>query len=337
MKIIQYKISTPFGHETRLGILENYQQTPIVIDPQLVWCEYFFQKGFHRPQYRAEQKIPSKLSSLLKTHENPIESLLTAKDLFFQLINNQSHSDAKKISWFIEYDQNNLQIPLDQISTYRDFYAHEKHVRTGFKKRNEEIPPAWFEIPAYYKGSTVGFIGPNEDILWPSFTKQLDYELELAVVIGKDGKNIKEENAINHIFGYTILNDISARDIQRKEMSIRLGPSKGKDFCSILGPVIVTADEFNFQEPNLLMTATINGQEWSRGMSGDAHYNFSQMIAHVALDEWVLSGDVFGSGTVGTGCGLELDRWIQPGDSIDLFVEGIGHLINKVGQPISKS
>ena len=115
-------------------------------------------------------------------------------------------------------------------------------------------------------------------------------------------------------------------------MAVRLGPAKGKDFCSIIGPVIVTADEFEGKEPNLTMTAKINGQEWSRGKSGDSHFSWAQMIAHVSQDEWVLPGDLFGSGTVGTGCGLELDKWIKSGDTIELEVENIGILKNIIGE-----
>ena len=183
------------------------------------------------------------------------------------------------------------------------FYAHEKHVAVGFKLRKEPIPPAWYEIPAYYKGSCHSFIGHGDEILWPSYSKILDYELELAAIVGKDGFNLTKKQARHHIFGLTILNDISARDVQKKEMSIRLGPAKAKDFCSVIGPVITTMDEFNYEEPNLAMMARINGKEWSRGKSGDAYYSFSQMIAHVSQEEWILAGDLLGSGTVGTGCG----------------------------------
>jgi 2-keto-4-pentenoate hydratase/2-oxohepta-3-ene-1,7-dioic acid hydratase in catechol pathway len=150
------------------------------------------------------------------------------------------------------------------------------------------------------------------------------------MVIGKDGINIKESDAIDHIFGFTVLNDISARDIQKKEMAVRLGPAKGKDFCTIIGPVITTIDEFDFKEPNLLMTAKVNGEEWSRGHSADSHYTWAQMIHHVAKDEWVRAGDLFGSGTVGTGCGLELGKWPKSGDTLELFIEGIGTLTNTI-------
>ncbi len=322
MKIVNFEVNSPIGPIRRLGILEGDR----IIDANLCWQTYFKNEGFHSFKEKAFHKMPDSLYALLKSDEAPIESLQKTLEL------------SKKIEGEFIFKSRDIQLraPIDKIETYRDFYAHEKHVAKGFEKRGEPIPKDWYEIPAYYKGPSVGFIGPDEEILWPSYTRILDFELELAIIIGRDGKNIKEANAHKHIFGYTILNDISARDMQKKEMAIRLGPAKGKDFCSVIGPVITTFDEFNFKEPNLKMTATINGEKWSEGQSGDSYYSFSQMVEHVARDEWVLAADLMGSGTVGTGCGLELDRWIQSGDKITLEIEKIGKLTNKVGGPSGK-
>jgi 2-keto-4-pentenoate hydratase/2-oxohepta-3-ene-1,7-dioic acid hydratase in catechol pathway len=299
-----------------MGILESNK----ILDPNRSF-ELYFSNFFSNPSERANDYCPSSLNKLLRLKTNPLAILNEALKL------------PNECKYYLDFSTDiKLNSPLDKIETYRDFYAHEKHVRTGFKKRNEEIPPAWFEIPAYYKGATVGFIGHEDEILWPSYTDVLDYELEMGMIIGKDGKNISQENAKDYIFGFTILNDISARDIQRKEMSIRLGPAKGKDFCSILGPLIVTFDEFNYLEPNLKMTAKINGETWSEGMSGESHFTWAQMIEHVSKDEWILAGDLFGSGTVGTGCGLELDKWIKSGDKLELSIDKIGTLTNLVGK-----
>jgi 2-keto-4-pentenoate hydratase/2-oxohepta-3-ene-1,7-dioic acid hydratase in catechol pathway len=145
---------------------------------------------------------------------------------------------------------------------------------------------------------------------------------------------ISQKKKLSIIYLVTpVFNDISARDIQKKEMAVRLGPAKGKDFCSIMGPVIVTADEFMGKEPNLKMSAIINGEVWSEGMTGDMHYTWAQMIAHASREEWVLATDFMGSGTVGTGCGLEIDKWIQPGDVVELEIEKIGKLKNIIGTP----
>jgi 2-keto-4-pentenoate hydratase/2-oxohepta-3-ene-1,7-dioic acid hydratase in catechol pathway len=328
MKICTYQLKNSLRVENRMGIL--LEEHSVIVDPNLCFAADYEREGFYNFHERAQWKCPTSVHELLERCDEPIELLEEAYGLylFFEKIGYPSMKDGTH--FFVKLEDASLETPLQKIPTYRDFYAHLKHVEVGFKKRNEPIPEAWFEIPAYYKGATNGFIGPNDNVPWPSYTDILDYELELGMVIGKDGINIKESDAIDHIFGFTVLNDISARDIQKKEMAVRLGPAKGKDFCTIIGPVITTIDEFDFKEPNLLMTAKVNGEEWSRGHSADSHYTWAQMIHHVAKDEWVRAGDLFGSGTVGTGCGLELGKWPKSGDTLELFIEGIGTLTNTI-------
>ena len=332
MKIVTYIHRHALGTEKRLGILVTEN---LILDPNLAFACDFERESRFNPRERANSHCPSSLNQLLRLKENPLEILEAAWGLMLFLEKCGSFELRDGTRYLIERSKNiSLGAPLDKIETYRDFFAHEKHVATGFKKRNEPIPAAWFELPVYYKGATAGFIGHEEEILWPSYTDILDYELELGMVVGLDGYNIKEKDAHKHIFGFTILNDISARDIQKKEMTVRLGPAKAKDFCSVIGPVIVTADEFDSVDPDLLMTAKVNGKEWSRGRSGDSHFSWGQMLEHTSRDEWVLAGDFFGSGTVGTGCGLELDQWIKSGDIVELEIEKIGKLINKVGKKV---
>jgi len=222
-----------------------------------------------------------------------------------------------------------LLTPLPNPASVRDFYAFEAHVKKGFEKRGEPMPAEWYQIPVYYKSGHQNIIGTDEDVHWPSFTQKFDYELELAAIIGKQGRNIPAESAAEYIVGFTVMNDFSARDIQRQEMKVRLGPAKGKDWCTALGPYLVTADEIG--DPyNLRMTARINGELWSEGNSGSIYWKFEQMIEFLSKDDAVYPGDVIGSGTVGTGCGLELDRWVERGDVMELEIEKIGILRNRV-------
>lgn len=334
MKICQYTIATNNGPQNHLGIMthDNY-----IIDPYLCYLTYYEIEGRYNAAERAHHKMPPSLFKLLNLYDNPLLKLQESLEIFEKL-QKKGIESSQQGAIFKKCLTPELKLlkPIDKISTYRDFYIHEKHVKKGFEKRGEKIPDDWFTIPAYYKGAGHSFIGPSQDIIWPYFTDKLDYELELAMIIGKEGKNIKEENAFQHIFGFTILNDISARDLQKKEMAIRLGPSKSKDFCSVIGPVIVTIDEFNGVEPELKMTAKINGEKWSSGHSQDGHYSWAEIIAYASQEEWLLPGDLFGSGTVGTGCGLELDRWIAPGDLIQLEIEKIGILENRVGKKNTK-
>ena len=337
MKICTYKRPSPFGYQKRLGILYNDK---IMVDVNFTWQAVFERFGFYAPEKRAEMLAPNSLAAFLRLYQDgAIEKLQETLYCYGDLMKRgtlKTQSGADIAFHLLDAIDTKLDVPLDEINMYRDFYAHEKHVKKGFEKRNEPVPQAWYEIPAYYKGGNTGFIGTDEIIPWPYYSQQLDYELELGVVIGRDGKNVKAKDIKKHIFGFTILNDISARDIQRKEMSIRLGPAKGKDWCSIMGPVVVTFDEFNYEEPNLLMTAAVNGVEWSRGQSGDSHYSWGEMIEHMSMEEWIRATDFIGSGTVGTGCGLELDKWIQPGDHLELAIEKIGALKNIVGTPNTK-
>ncbi len=334
MKILTYKRPTVFGTQKRLGILYNDKT---IVDVNFTWQAIFERFGYYAPDKRADLLAPNSLATFLKFYQDAsISKLQETLQCWGDLASRgilKTKNQADIALHILDANDLTFDVPLDEIAMYRDFYAHEKHVKKGFEKRNETVPAAWYEIPAYYKGGNTGFIGNDEVIPWPYYSQQLDYELELGVVIGRDGKNVKEKDIKKHIFGFTILNDISARDIQRKEMSIRLGPAKGKDWCSVMGPVIVTFDEFNYEEPNLLMTAAVNGTEWSRGYSGDSHYTWGQMIEHMSMEEWIRATDFIGSGTVGTGCGLELDRWIQPGDLLELTIDKIGTLKNIVGTP----
>lgn len=217
-----------------------------------------------------------------------------------------------------------------RAATYPDPVSAEKELATSDEFN---IPPVWYEQPVYYKGNRFSVIGPEADILWPKYSQKLDYELEFGIFIGTRGKNITRENARSHIFGYCIFNDMSARDAQYREYPGRLGPAKGKDFATgnVLGPWLVTADEI--KDPyDLKMIARVNGEVWGGGNTGTMYHKFEDMIVHASNEEVLQPGEFFGSGTVGNGCGLELDRWIKPGDTIELEVSGLGVLRNRVVQ-----
>ena len=222
--------------------------------------------------------------------------------------------------------------PVLRPGALLDFYSFEQHVRTCRAKRGLDVVPEWYKYPVYYNGNPRSIIGYDDEVHFPPAEDRRDYELELAIVIGKRGRDIPVEQAADYIAGYTILNDWSARSIQMEVMKVGLGPAKGKDFASSLGPCLVTPDELE-NPRNLTMLARINGEEWSRGNSGDSHFSFEQMIAFASEGVTLYPGDVLGSGTVGSGCGLELDRFLQPGDVVELEIEGIGILRNRVARP----
>jgi fumarylacetoacetate (FAA) hydrolase len=249
-------------------------------------------------------------------------------------------SSEYPLSALLHYDPSYLRAPLPRPPTLRDFYAFEQHVRSAHANRGKEIPPEWYQFPVFYFSNPNSIYGSGDSIPLPAFSQALDYELEVACIIGKAGKNIPSDCAEDYIFGYTIFNDWSARDVQALEMRVGLGPAKGKDFASSLGPWIVTPDELINHAAgrpgvyDLVMSARINGVERTRGNWRDLHYSFGEIIARASYDAWLLPGDVIGSGTVGTGCLLELTAgkgpWLQPGDVIELEIERLGVLKNQI-------
>jgi len=227
-----------------------------------------------------------------------------------------------------------------KLNTLRDGYAFERHVMTANKNRGRDVPKEWYDFPVFYFTNPNAIFGHDDEIPFPHYTDAMDYELEIAAVIGKAGMNIKAEDVEQYIFGYTIFNDWSARDVQRKEMMVGLGPAKGKDFASALGPVIVTREALADKAMgrpgvyDLAMTARVNGVEMSRGNFKDMHWSFGEIIARASDSVMLYPGDVIGSGTVGTGCLLELTKfqgpWLKEGDVVELEIERIGVLRNTV-------
>lgn len=225
-----------------------------------------------------------------------------------------------------------LLCPFDEIASLRDFLAFEDHVKRGAERRGTDVSEYWYGAPVYYKGNHRAVIGPGDECPWPPYTNRLDFELELAMIIGVRGRDIPRGRAADHVFGFTVFNDFSARDIQSQEMTAWLGPAKGKDFANAFGPCIVTADELG-AEPDLDMICRVNGEEWGRARSSDARWRWADMIAHVSAGEDVYPGDIYGSGTPGGCCGIDLGRELNPGDAVELEIERIGLLRNTIGIP----
>jgi 2-keto-4-pentenoate hydratase/2-oxohepta-3-ene-1,7-dioic acid hydratase in catechol pathway len=315
MKLCTFEVRTHLGRHRRLGAVDGDG----VVDLHFAVAHSL---GSDR---LAQALVPPSMLGLLEGGAEAMQAAQQALDALPPEIRTGKNDETLRYHW----DEVRLLTPLPNPRSLRDFYAFEAHVKRGFEKRGEPMPKEWYEIPVYYQTGHHNLIGSGEEVLWPSFTQRFDYELELAAIIGHEGRNIPAARAREYIAGYTILNDFSARDIQRREMKVRLGPAKGKHWCSALGPWMVTADEIG--DPYALtMTARINGEEWSRGNSGDIFWKFEQMIEFLSQDDTICPGDILGSGTVGTGCGLELDRWVQPGDQMELEIEKIGVLRNRV-------
>jgi fumarylacetoacetate (FAA) hydrolase len=236
--------------------------------------------------------------------------------------------------------------PVLRPPSFRDFYAFEQHVATMWQRRQADIPEAWYRLPIFYFSNTSEIRGPGEPVWAPRGSSELDFELEVGAIVDTPAFDLPEERAGEAIGGYFVINDWSARDLQRDESTVRLGPAKGKDFATTVGPWIVTPDELadrwsgGAQAPELDMTATVrptDGRtvEVSRGSWASASYSFAQMLARACADVHVRPGEILGSGTVGTGCLLEvkdqtLGRWLEPGDLVTLAIDGLGELVTPI-------
>ncbi|MFO0014579.1 MAG: fumarylacetoacetate hydrolase family protein [Planctomycetota bacterium] len=226
------------------------------------------------------------------------------------------------------------------IRSIRDFYAFEQHVATCRAQRGLPMVDAWYQIPVFYFSNPAAVIGDGDPVWAPIGSHELDFELEIAAIIGKEASNLPaDDSAMECVAGFTIYNDFSARDLQRKEMAVGLGPSKGKDFANAFGPRVASWDELKDRyrdgKLDLEMTAKINGRVVSSGNAHSMYWTWPQILAHASRDTKLLPGDAIGSGTVGTGCILELTPdvvggWLQPGDSVQLIVERIGTLENPI-------
>lgn len=239
-----------------------------------------------------------------------------------------------------------MQLPIAQsdervtIGSFRDFYAFEQHVVACRAKRGLDIVPQWYEQPVFYFSNHRSLVGHGASVYAPAGCAELDFELELGLVIGKPGRDIAEEDAWDHVLGFTIVNDLSARDLQRQEMAVGLGPAKGKDFATAVGPEVVPIealrDAIDGQgRLSLNMSCEVNGNRLSQNNAKTMHFGWPRIIAHASRDADLMTGDLLGSGTVGTGCILELGPehtggWLKPSDIIDMQIDRLGRLTTRI-------
>src|SRR2546425_552123 len=238
-----------------------------------------------------------------------------------------------------------LRTPLPDPPSLRDGYAFEQHVKAARARRGVGMIPEWYAFPVFYFSNTAALYGPDEPVPYPRLSRELDFELEIAVAIGREGRDISAEEAPGYIAGYMVMNDWSARDLQREEMKLNMGPFKGKDFATSLGPWLVTPDELadrrlgtgKDERYDLSMTGRINGDQLTQANTRDMYFTFPQLIERAAQQVRLRPGDILGSGTCGTGCILELGterhRWLQPGDVVEMEIERLGLLRNVIAGP----
>jgi 2-keto-4-pentenoate hydratase/2-oxohepta-3-ene-1,7-dioic acid hydratase in catechol pathway len=337
MKLASFEVPTPFGPERRVGIQQEKEESGgdgeeekgeedegngELIDATTGYACVLDDQGDSTPVELAETIVPPDMLAFLRRGDRAIEAARETASFVSETDIEAGPNGAQVV---FASDEIRLLSPIPRPNSLRDCMAFEEHVENSL---GEEIPDVWHEIPVYYKGNPDSVVGTGTAIEWPSYTDQLDYELELAAVIGREGRDIPAEDADSYIAGYTVFNDFSARDIQLREMQGNLGPAKGKDFANALGPYLVTQNAFDLADAT--MTAMVDGETWSEGTPGAMQHSFAEIIEHISENETLYPGDVVGSGTVGEGCGLELGRFLESGVTVTLSVEGIGTLENTV-------
>ncbi len=344
MKLATFRIQTPVGPFERFGIvsldggpedhaLSARQSRGWIIDVNFACAAKCAGTGAGDPNRRADALCPADLRDYAELHGPALDPLEEVVQWFEEKTATADPADllgprAERLAYRL--DEVELRPPVTRVPVLRDFAAFEDHLRTTFGKMGLEIPPEWYTQPTAFKGNSTTLVGHDEEVRWPRYTRKLDYELELAAVIGAPGQDIGVDAAPGHILGYTLLNDFSARDTQKGEMAMSTGPYKGKDFAWGLGPWIVTPDELG-DVSGLAMKVVVNGEVWASSSPGAMQWTFPEIISYTSQDEPLNIGDVFGSGTVNQGCGFEIDRWIAPGDVVELEAAGIGTLRNRIG------
>ncbi len=292
----------------------------------------------------AGSNLPATMSAMLQDWEGNIGNMRAA----------EADIKSGKLSINgIAYKGADLMAPVPRPTSCRDGYAFRQHVAAARRNRKVDMIAEFDQYPIFYFTNHNAIMGPGTIPCMPDHFKKLDFELEAAVVICKKGRNITAAEADQYIGGYMIMNDMSARTLQMEEMLLNLGPAKGKDFSTVIGPILVTPDELEqYKIPakpnhtgnnyNLEMRCMVNGIEVSRGNMGDMDWTFAEIIERCAYGADILPGDVIGSGTVGTGCFLELngtgklndsnykEQWLQDGDVVEMTIDGLGHLSNTI-------
>lgn len=334
MKLVTYEIRGPLGPIERFGV---ERPNGDIVDANAGYRFMLESLGLTgRPREVADANLPSTLLRFLQTGQ--VAQAALQETLSFLLKVPSEQLTRESVVW--HPDQLRILSPLPKPNSFREFGQFERH-HDAFARliadQTTSDTPVTKESLSYWKGNPGAVIGPDATIYWPPYTTRLDFELELAAVVGRPGINLDPGVALDHIVGFTIFNDVSARDQQLIEMTKGVGPSKCKDFCNVLGPAIVTLDEL---DPDRFdVEVLVNGESWVKGDTRAMTSSWAEIVAYASKGEWIMPGDVLTSGTVDGCCAMEHLGWpetgalLHPGDVLELVVAGIGVLRNTVGDP----
>lgn len=327
MKLATFDVATPLGAQRRIGLVDIAGGQ--VVDLNAVAAHHLAERAdVSRSGALADALVPNDMVAYLANGPVAAELTVAAMAAVGDSLADPEWRTASGARAAFGLDEVRLLAPVPRPPSLRDCSAFEEHLRktTG----DAGIPPKWYDFPVYYKGNAASVVGTGVDVVRPPGVDRFDFELEFALVVGKGGRDIAEEDALGHIAGYTIFNDVSARRLQFREMSVHLGPAKGKDGdgWNVLGPWLVTPDELDIGADHA-MIARVDDEEWCRGSTADIYHSVARIVSHASAHETLQVGDVIGSGTVGGGCGLELGRYPEMGQVVELEIEGIGTIRNR--------
>lgn len=319
MYFARYAVASPDGNQPRI-IVTN--------DPAQGWIDVRLWKLRQLRQTGATEETAVRIASALVP--SSMSMALGEGEEFLSIARLAAAcTESERLS----FDTKELLAALDPTG-YRDYMSFERHFSFGYKWQNLPVPEIMYEMPVSYFGNPLAFYGPNDEVPWPHYCKRMDYELELGIVIGKPGRDLTPDTALDYVAGFTILNDCSARDIQAREMKGGLGPSKGKHFACVAGPYLTTLD--SLPKDGLRMQAKVNGEIWSTSNSAEMLWPVAEIVSWASQCEDLVPGMLLGSGTCNEGCTLELERELKPGDLIELEIEGLGSTHNLYGFPPEK-
>lgn len=322
MKLVSFEIACPTGSHRRVGALEE----ETIIDLTAGYRELLVNDGQNMVDESVQARAPTSMIDFLRAGDKGFETAESTVDAV--LDSSLSSSSGRTLTY--DRSETRLLSPLPRPNSIKDCTVYEQHLLNCRDIEQGELPDAYYDYPVYYKGNPDAVVHPDEEVEWPRYTDELDFELEIAAVIGKRGRDIAAAAANEYIAGFTIFNDFSARDVQAEAKPVMMGPSKSKDFANGFGPCLVTSDSID--PTNLTTTVRVNGEVWSENTTDGMYHSWDDIIEHVSEGITIHPGDVIGSGTVPLGCGLELDRWLQPGDTIELEVDGIGTLTHQISE-----
>jgi 2-keto-4-pentenoate hydratase/2-oxohepta-3-ene-1,7-dioic acid hydratase in catechol pathway len=322
VRLVTFRVTTSVCRIERIGVQSGDQ----VVDIAAAYEAVLHSHGVFEADRVANAIIPSGMCDYLSRWS--VVKPLTDESLAFaeQTGVRVAPSGAK-----ISYQRGDYQLlaPL-KPRRIKDYLTFEEHKRKGLERMGERMPASWYESPTYTNRNPLGIAGPDDEIVWPAYTRRLDFEFEIGAVVGKMGRDVSEDDALDYIVGFTIYNDLSARDIQAAERANGSGPGKSKDFDqgNVFGPCIVTTDCID--PSDIPMRVRVNGQEWSSGNTCEMAFSWAAIVRHASTGETIYPGDILASGTMNRGCGLELDRWLNNGDILELEADGIGILRNRI-------